>query len=128
MKRISKSKAFPQNPGVPADWKGALMQETLEDLLRCRKNLGDLFYQWFVFYAFHLLYLQKCIAGFSCSSKRLGYLLALVGESPPTTTSDERLGSCCEGSIFKTDVFNASDDMRNRLQQQAKPQQQATGR
>lgn len=30
-----------------------------------------------------------------------------------------------EGSIFKTDVYNAQDDMRNRLQRQAKPRQQA---
>jgi len=29
-----------------------------------------------------------------------------------------------QGSIFKTDVFNGQDDMRNRLQSQAKPRQQ----
>lgn len=29
-----------------------------------------------------------------------------------------------KGSIFKTDVFNPEDDMRNRLQSQAKPRQQ----
>eukprot|EP00913_Durusdinium_trenchii_P033111 g31001.t1 len=29
-----------------------------------------------------------------------------------------------QGSIFKTDVYNAQDDMRNRLQRQAKPRQQ----